>query len=108
MVLENLLFSNKRDLEEPEQRALFELLRQRHPHVDSGSAEFRDLMQTDPYYNALQVKFGYALTCHKAQGGEWELVIVDPFGLPLASEYGYRWLYTAVTRASALLMLVDC
>jgi ATP-dependent exoDNAse (exonuclease V) alpha subunit len=61
MVLENLLFSNKRDLEEPEQRALFELLRQRHPHVDSGSAEFRDLMQTDPYYNALQVKFGYAL-----------------------------------------------
>ncbi len=107
MVLENLLFSDKRDLEHEEQYALFELLRQRHPYVDPDSAEFRDLMQTDPYYNALQVKFGYALTCHKAQGGEWEQVIVDPMGVRLDTEHGCRWLYTAVTRASGLLMVVD-
>nr|WP_158651741.1 AAA family ATPase [Marinobacterium profundum] len=107
LVLENLLFSDKRDLEDTEQYALLELLRQRHPYVDPDSVEFRDLMQTDPYYNALQVKFGYAMTCHKAQGGEWEQVIVDPMGLRLDTEEGCRWLYTAVTRASGLLMVVD-
>lgn len=107
IVLENLLYSHKRDLDDCEQHALFELVRQRHPYVDPDSAEFRDLMQTDPYYNALQVKFGYALTCHKAQGGEWEQVIVDPMGVRLDAEHGCRWLYTAVTRASGLLMIVD-
>jgi len=107
LVLLNLLFSHERELSDDQQFALYELLRRRHAYVGPDSAEFSELMQTDPYYNALQVKFGYALTCHKAQGGEWDQVIVDPNGLQMNSEKDYRWLYTAVTRASESLLLVE-
>ncbi len=60
----------------------------------------RDL-RTDPYYNALQMKFGYAVTCHKAQGGQWDNVFVDVGYIP-QDAVGldlYRWLYTSVSRA---------
>lgn len=63
----------------------------------------------DPYMNALQVKFGYAITCHKAQGGQWPAVFVDQGFLTaemLGAEY-VRWLYTAITRASEKLFLVN-
>lgn len=50
----------------------------------------------DPYMNAMRLRYGYALTTHKAQGSEWERVLIDPkFHLG----NGHRWLYTAVTRA---------
>lgn len=61
-----------------------------------------------PYYNALQVKFAYALTCHKTQGGQWDKVFLDQGWLPeerIDTEY-LRWIYTAVTRASRKLYLV--
>ena len=57
----------------------------------------------DPYYNALQVKYAYCVTCHKAQGGQWKHVYIDLGGLLLDNITGddfYRWLYTAVTRAT--------
>lgn len=59
------------------------------------------LLQTDPYYNAVICKYGYAMTCHKAQGGEWEHVFVDMcrFGGTANEDY-FRWAYTALTRAS--------
>ena len=63
---------------------------------------------SDPYLNALQVKFGYAVTCHKAQGGQWPAVFVDQGYLTaemMGTEY-VRWLYTAITRASEQLYLV--
>lgn len=53
----------------------------------------------DSYLNALQVRYGYAVTCHKAQGGEWDRVIIHPNVPPRSSEDFSRWLYTAVTRA---------
>ncbi|MBD5213540.1 MAG: AAA family ATPase [Bacteroidales bacterium] len=59
-------------------------------------------MRNDPYYNALQVKYAYAVTCHKAQGGQWRSVFVDMANLQpdaLTSLDFYRWLYTATTRA---------
>ncbi len=62
-----------------------------------------------PYFNALQVKYGYAVTCHKAQGGQWRNVYVDLGYIPPESiglEF-YRWLYTAVTRATSCLYLVN-
>ena len=66
-------------------------------------------MKENPYYNALQVKFAYALTCHKAQGGQWKTVFVD-YGFlnedMLDTEY-YRWLYTAFTRPTEKLYLVN-
>lgn len=63
----------------------------------------------DKYLNALQVKFGYAITCHKAQGGQWPCVFIDQGYLTdemLNKEY-LRWLYTAITRASEKLYLVN-
>ncbi len=62
-----------------------------------------------PYFNALQVKYGYAVTCHKAQGGQWRNVYVDLGYIPPESiglEF-YRWLYTAVTRTTSCLYLVN-
>lgn len=66
-------------------------------------------MRRDPYLNALQVKYAYCLTCHKAQGGQWENLFVDLGGIA-AEDMGiefYRWLYTAVTRARKRLFLIN-
>lgn len=66
-------------------------------------------MKKNPYLNALQVKFAYALTCHKAQGGQWQAVFVDHGYLKeemISAEFT-RWLYTAVTRSSEELYLVN-
>lgn len=66
-------------------------------------------MEKDPYYNALQVKYAYCLTCHKAQGGQWKHVYID-MGYLLTDGLNidfYRWLYTAVTRARNKLWFVN-
>ena len=65
-------------------------------------------MKQDPFFNALQVKFAYAITCHKAQGGQWDTVFLDQgsLSLGLTDDY-YRWLYTALTRAKKQLFLVN-
>ena len=66
-------------------------------------------IQKDPYFNALQVKYAYCLTCHKAQGGQWKHVYVDIGYLQtdaLGKEF-YRWLYTAITRASEKVFFVN-
>ncbi len=63
----------------------------------------------DPYYNALQVKFSYAITCHKSQGGQWPIVFIDQ-GYLTKEMIGYefnRWLYTAITRSSERVYLVN-
>jgi exodeoxyribonuclease-5 len=79
--------------------------------------EFNDIPQrilrlekvrTNPYYNALQVKFAYALTCHKTQGGQWQNVFIDQGFLKdemIDQEY-LRWLYTAITRSTQKLYLI--
>ena len=66
-------------------------------------------MKADPYYNALQVKYAYAVTCHKAQGGQWKHVYLDQGYMTdeyLTPDY-FRWLYTAFTRATDMLYLVN-
>lgn len=73
---------------------------------------FREKMKrlkTDLYYNAVHVKYAYALTCHKAQGGQWKNVFLD-FGYLTEEHLGidfYRWLYTAFTRATERVYLVN-
>lgn len=72
-------------------------------------AERMKKMKVDPYYNVLQVKYAYAVTCHKAQGGQWMNVFLD-FGYiteEMLGEDFYRWLYTAFTRATQHLYLVN-
>jgi hypothetical protein len=64
-----------------------------------GSEEFKRAMQKDSYTNALRIKFGYAVTCHKSQGGEWNTVFVDYTGKVGLYDNALRWAYTATTRA---------
>ena len=66
-------------------------------------------LKADPQYNALQVKYAYAVTCHKAQGGQWKRVFLDQGYMTeemLSPDY-FRWLYTAFTRATETLYLVN-
>jgi exodeoxyribonuclease-5 len=67
------------------------------------------MVREHDFFNALQVKFAYAITCHKAQGGQWDTVFVDQGYIKeemIDTEY-YRWLYTAITRATKRLYLVN-
>lgn len=107
-VLENLLDSPNRELTPLEQRALLVDFRQRHRGLHPKSAEFRRVIRDDPYFNALQVKYGYAMTCHKAQGGEWNTVMVDfSFQAGARNAAFFRWAYTAITRAAKKLIVVN-
>lgn len=68
------------------------------------------MLRSDPYVNALQVKYGYAVTCHKAQGGQWQNVFVDVGYIPPEAYTTldfYRWLYTATTRAMTRLAFIN-
>ena len=70
--------------------------------IRPGSEEFISRLMFDHRLNALKVKFGYAVTCHKAQGGEWKKVFIhlEPAFEKLQRDAQYRWMYTAITRAS--------
>jgi ATP-dependent exoDNAse (exonuclease V) alpha subunit len=64
-------------------------------------------VKENEYFNALQVKFSYAITCHKSQGGQWKTVFVEQPYLPDGIDVDYvRWLYTAITRAEEKLYLI--
>ena len=108
LLLENLLDSPNRELSPLEVRALLVHFRIRNPNLQPKSAAFRRAILGDPYFNALQVKYGYAMTCHKAQGGEWHTVLVD-FGSGTSARNAdfFRWAYTAVTRAARKLIVVN-
>ena len=74
-----------------------------------GKREKMKKMKEDPYYNVVQVKYAYSVTCHKAQGGQWKNVFLDLSYVPeeyLGVDF-YRWLYTAFTRASERIYLVN-
>ncbi|MGM9740011.1 MAG: ATP-dependent RecD-like DNA helicase, partial [Candidatus Cryptobacteroides sp.] len=78
--------------------------------IKQNSPRYKDNMRTDPYLNALRCVFGYALTCHKSQGGEWDKVfLMIPRGLPYNNprSYAYQWVYTAMTRAKKELYVLD-
>lgn len=107
-ILENLLYNDRPTLSSDEQKALYVDFCQRHSHLKGDRAAFRLALRDDPFFNALRVKFGYALTCHKAQGSEWPHAFVScaAMGNPLTAE-NFRWLYTALTRTSHRLYLLD-
>ncbi len=107
-ILLNALTSESAALTQEENRKLFEEVMQDYENIPSKQQRFQQL-RINPYFNALQVKFAYALTCHKTQGGQWEDVFVDQGFLPeggMNREY-LRWLYTAITRATKRVYLVN-
>jgi len=79
-----------------------------YDHIPSKRDKWEELKK-NPYYNALQIKFAYAVTCHKAQGGQWDAVFVDQGYLTeeMVNTDFLRWFYTACTRAKSELFLVN-
>lgn len=96
------------NLSQEKNKQLFEGLMIDYEHLPS-KRERMQAIKEDPYYNALQIKFAYAVTCHKAQGGQWDAVFVDQGYLTdeMVDLDFLRWLYTALTRAKKELFLVN-
>lgn len=102
------LYSESPSLTHEESERLFNTVMEDYAELPHKADRLRELRQ-NPYYNALQVKFAYALTCHKTQGGQWRTVIVDQGFLgenPVDRDY-LRWLYTAFTRATEKVYLLN-
>ena len=107
-ILLNTLTSESPSLTREESERLFTAVWEDYPEIRSKRKRMEEVRE-NPYYNALQVKYGYAVTCHKAQGGEWKRVFIDQgyISEDMVNPDYYRWLYTAFTRASEKLHLVN-
>ena len=107
-VILDTLYSPSPSLTRDEYRSLYTQVSEDYADVASKT-ERKELIRKDPFLNALQVKFAYALTCHKAQGGQWKAVFVDQGYLKedQVDKDFTRWLYTAITRATDELYLVN-
>lgn len=99
MVLLDLLYNGASSLGLDEHRALYINFCIRNPRLKQGTIEFSNAILEDEYYNCLKAKFGYAVTGHKCQGGEWAKVFVDYSGRTGLNDDSLRWAYTATTRA---------
>ena len=87
---------------------LFQVIAEDYPEITQRRMLVKKIYENE-YFNALQVKFAYAVTCHKAQGGQWKKVFIDPGQVSdeqVNSDF-YRWMYTALTRASENVFLVN-
>jgi exodeoxyribonuclease-5 len=90
------------------QKQLFLRVAEDYPEIRNKRELWKEVMKS-PYYNALQIRFAYAVTCHKAQGGQWKRVFIDP-GKVSDEQLGedfYRWFYTALTRAQEHVYLIN-
>ncbi len=89
-------------------QALWVDFKKRYKHLKPSDPEFAHALHIDPYFNALRLKYGYAITCYKAQGGEWRnAVVVFDQQRGRQNEEFFRWTYTAITRARERLYLVN-
>lgn len=108
MVWLDTLLTENPEMNYEMQKKLAERIAEDYPEVRDKRERWKLIMQS-PYYNALQVRFAYAVTCHKAQGGQWKRVFIDPGKVDdehLGEEF-YRWLYTALTRAQEQVYLLN-
>lgn len=107
-ILLDTLHSETTGLSKEKNSELFYNVLEDYSDIRSNAEKMRK-MKIDPFYNSVQVKYGYAITCHKAQGGEWKNVFLD-IGYITEEHLGitfYRWLYTAITRATKQLYFVN-
>lgn len=107
-IMLDTLASESPSLTRDENERLFAAVWEDYPEIRSKRKRMEKVRE-NPYYSALQVKYGYAVTCHKAQGGQWKRVFVDQGYVTedmMTQDY-YRWLYTAFTRATEMLYLVN-
>lgn len=107
-VILDTLYANDASLNDQAYKKLYDEVSEDYADIASKTERMKAIKK-DPFLNALQVKFAYALTCHKSQGGQWSAVFVDQGYLTdemVDREY-LRWLYTAITRAKEELFLVN-
>lgn len=108
---DSLLESTARDLTIDEMKAVYintvMRFKESHPHSKIKSEEFKNFLKSDDFYNAIRVKYGYSITGHKSQGGEWKSVFVDYFGRVSLRKDPLRWAYTVTTRASENLYAIN-
>ncbi len=120
-ILENFLYGDN-FLKPEETQALYVDFTSRHKDLKPKTEEFKEAIMEDEYFNPLLIKYGYAVTCHKAQGGEWDNVFTvwdheNQKGFNCLTEVQlkrskdnvnfYRWAYTAITRASKVLYALN-
>jgi len=106
VLLLDTLTSESPSLTYEESNALYQAVKEDYANEKSKYKQFIAIKK-NIYFNALQVKFSYAMTCHKSQGGQWKTVFIEQPYLPdgVSKEY-FRWLYTALTRAQEKLYLI--
>ena len=107
-ILLDTLYSNSPSLTEEENKRLFAAIEEDYMDIPNRRERYKK-MRKNPWFNALQVKFAYALTCHKTQGGQWNNVFIDSsLNLKETLEVeDLRWLYTALTRAQERVYFVN-
>lgn len=90
-----------------QQNALYQGVSEDYAHLPTKKKRY-EAVREDLFYNALQLKYANAITCHKSQGGQWKCVFVDnPFWQEGFTVDDYKWLYTALTRAVEKVYLVN-
>ena len=106
VLLLDTLTSESPSLTYEESNKLYQAVREDYVDEKSKYKQFMAIKK-NKYFNALQVKFSYAMTCHKSQGGQWKTVFIEQPYLPDGVSKAYfRWLYTAITRAKEKLYLI--
>lgn len=106
-IIDTLLNSREPNLTHLQSVAMFINFRMRNPQLKQNEEAFSETLRQDPYYNAVQVKYGYSITGHKSQGGEWKTVYVDYTGRNGLNDDSLKWAYTATTRAKQTLYGVN-
>jgi hypothetical protein len=106
-IVDSLLNSREPNLTPLQSVAMYINFRIRHPQLKQNEEAFKETLMNDPYFNAVQVKYGYAITGHKSQGGEWNTAYVDYTGRTGLNDDCLRWVYTATTRAGKMLYGVN-
>ncbi len=107
-VILDTLSSESPALNREQNSKLFFSINEDYEEIKSKAKRYKEIRE-NPHFNALQIKFAYAVTCHKAQGGQWSAVFIDKmlFGDELMNKDLMRWLYTAITRASKRIYFVN-
>ena len=112
LMIEEIVNQSRLNLDSAQQQALFIdfIMRMRDKGItQKDTRRFNHAMISDPYLNALRCVYGYAITCHKSQGGEWDDVYVHiPRNITLnPTKETYQWIYTSMTRAKKTLHMID-
>ena len=106
-VLLDTLESESASLSYEQQNALYAGVSADYSHI-RGKRKRYEAVRKDPYFNAMQIKYAQAITCHKSQGGQWDCVFIDcPFWQDVQTLDDLKWLYTALTRAVKKVYLVN-